>query len=75
MQTAVSFSFFLFFWNYYFTVRYIKNVDGFTGCYRGLIPKLCAYTVSAVAFEKASKCIKFNDEPSKEIYDCDLEER
>lgn len=55
-------------------VRYIKNVDGFTGCYRGLIPKLCSYTVSAVAFEKTSKCIKFEDEPSKEIYDCDLEE-
>ncbi|KAG6797713.1 mitochondrial carrier 2 isoform X1 [Apis mellifera caucasica] len=55
-------------------VRYIKNVDGFTGCYRGLIPKLCAYTMSAVAFEKTSKSIKFKDEPSKEIYDCDLEE-
>ena len=59
----------------YFAVRYIKNVDGFTGCYRGLVPKLCAYTVSAVAFEKTSKCIKFKDEPSKEIYDGDLEER
>lgn len=55
-------------------VRYIKNVDGFTGCYRGLVPKLCAYTVSAIAFEKTSKCIKFKDEPSKEIYDGDLEE-
>ncbi|OAD62091.1 Mitochondrial carrier like protein 2 [Eufriesea mexicana] len=51
-------------------VIYIKNVDGFTGCYRGLIPKLCAYTVSATAFEKTSKSIKFKDEPSKD----DLEE-
>lgn len=31
--------------------------------------------MSAVAFEKTSKSIKFKDEPSKEIYDCDLEER
>ncbi|XP_076760855.1 mitochondrial carrier homolog 2 [Xylocopa sonorina] len=55
-------------------VKYIKNVDGFTGCYRGLIPRLCANTVSAVVFQKTSKSIKFKDEPSKEIYDGDLEE-
>lgn len=55
-------------------IRYIKNVDGFTGCYRGLIPKLCANTVSAVAFKKTAKSIKFKDEPNKEIYDGDLEE-
>ncbi|KOC63222.1 Mitochondrial carrier like protein 2 [Habropoda laboriosa] len=47
-------------------VRYIKNVDGYTGCYRGLIPKLCASTVSAAVFEKTYKSIKFVDEP--EIY-------
>ena len=39
-------------------VRYIKSVDGFSGCYRGLIPKLCAYTVSNVAFKRTSKCIE-----------------
>lgn len=55
-------------------VRYIKNVDGFTGCYRGLIPKLCSYTVSAVAFEKTAKLVKFDKEPSKEICYADLDE-
>ncbi|CAK9797728.1 Mitochondrial carrier homolog 2 [Anthophora quadrimaculata] len=56
-------------------VRYIKNVDGYTGCYRGLIPKLCASTVSAVVFEKVSKSIKFVDEPGKEIDNADLEKK
>lgn len=30
-------------------IKYIKRVDGFTGCYRGLVPKLCSYTVSTIA--------------------------
>ncbi|KAK2575052.1 hypothetical protein KPH14_008792 [Odynerus spinipes] len=55
-------------------VRYIKNVDGFTGCYRGLVPKLCAYTISAIAFEKTSECISFSDEPDKNIDDEELSE-
>ncbi|XP_063986871.1 mitochondrial carrier homolog 2-like [Diachasmimorpha longicaudata] len=33
-------------------VKYIKSVDGFSGCYRGLVPKLCADAVSTVAVEK-----------------------
>ncbi|XP_076245757.1 mitochondrial carrier homolog 2 isoform X1 [Calliopsis andreniformis] len=48
-------------------VKYIKSVDGFSGCYRGLIPKLCAFTVSTVAFKKTSKCIKFSDKSNKEV--------
>ncbi|KAF7396039.1 hypothetical protein HZH68_010089 [Vespula germanica] len=55
-------------------VRYIKNVDGFSGCYRGLVPKLCAYTISAVAFEKTSECISFSGEPDKNIDDEELSE-
>lgn len=56
-------------------VRYIKNVDGFTGCYCGLMPKLCAYTISAVAFEKTSKLIKFSDERNVDTNDdCQREE-
>ncbi|XP_015122209.1 mitochondrial carrier homolog 2 [Diachasma alloeum] len=52
-------------------VRYIKNVDGFSGCYRGFVPKLCAYTVSAVAIEKVSESNYFlkyfpEDETRKE---------
>lgn len=35
-----------------FTVKYIKSVDGFTGCYRGLIPKVCSCTVSTIACDK-----------------------
>ncbi|XP_035732410.1 mitochondrial carrier homolog 2-like [Vespa mandarinia] len=53
-------------------VRYIKNVDGFSGCYRGLVPKLCAYTISAVAFEKTSECISFSGEPDQNIDDEEL---
>lgn len=33
-------------------VKYIKSVDGFTGCYRGLVPKVCAYTVGTIACDK-----------------------
>ncbi|XP_015171611.1 PREDICTED: mitochondrial carrier homolog 2-like [Polistes dominula] len=55
-------------------VKYIKSVDGFAGCYRGLVPKLCAYTLSAVAFEKTSECITFSDEPDKNKDDEELTE-
>lgn len=30
-------------------VRYIKSEDGLTGCYRGLVPKLCGNIISAIA--------------------------
>lgn len=40
-------------------VRYIKTVDGFTGCYRGLVPRLCAYSISAVAIESTGESILF----------------
>lgn len=67
------------FYNYKFNrrllaVRYIKSVDGFSGCYRGLVPKLCAYTVSAIAFEKTSESIKFENESDKKIDEDDLSE-
>lgn len=42
-------------------VRYIKSVDGFTGCYRGLVPKLCAYSVSAVVADKVSDSFIFTE--------------
>lgn len=56
-------------------VKYIKSVDGFTGCYRGLVPKLCSYTVSAIAFDKTSESIKFDDEPDKQIDEEELTEQ
>lgn len=37
-----------------FSVKHIKSVDGFAGCYRGLVPKLCSYTVSTIASQKTS---------------------
>lgn len=33
-------------------IAYIKRVDGFVGCYRGLGPKLCASTVSSITYQK-----------------------
>jgi len=35
-------------------------VDGFTGCYRGLVPKLCSYTVSTIAYDKTLEYIQSN---------------
>lgn len=53
--------------------RYIRKVDGLTGCYRGLVPKLCAYTISAVAMERTFECIKFDCDAV--VYDELLTER
>lgn len=39
-------------------MKYIKNVDGISGCYRGVIPKMCADTVNAIVFDKTSKSVK-----------------
>lgn len=33
-------------------IAYIKRVDGFVGCYRGLGPKLCASTISSITYQK-----------------------
>lgn len=33
-------------------MKYIKSVDGFIGCYRGLVPKVCGNLVSAIASQK-----------------------
>lgn len=35
-----------------FSVAYIMRVDGFLGCYRGLVPKLCASTISSITYQK-----------------------
>ena len=57
-----------------FAVRYIKSIDGFYGCYRGLAPKLCAHTICAVAFDKSVKAVKFEDEPIDTIPIDDLDD-
>ena len=46
---------------FFFAVKYIKSIDGFTGCYRGLTPKICASTVYTIAFEKTVKAVKFKN--------------
>lgn len=33
-------------------IAYIKRVDGFVGCYRGLGPKLCANAISSITYQK-----------------------
>ncbi|GFG32428.1 hypothetical protein Cfor_02528 [Coptotermes formosanus] len=33
-------------------IAYIRRVDGFVGCYRGLGPKLCANTISSITYQK-----------------------
>lgn len=37
-------------------VKYIYTIDGFYGCYRGLVPKLCANLVNVVTCEMAANC-------------------
>lgn len=64
--------------NVYKYIKYIKSVDGFTGCYRGLVPKLCAYTVSAIVSEKTAESIKLRQGESHQVEpedDDDDEER
>lgn len=41
-------------------IAYIKRVDGFVGCYRGLGPKLCASTISSITYQKL--CVKKAEE-------------
>lgn len=36
----------------FFSVKHIKSVDGFIGCYTGLAPKLCGNIMSAVVTQK-----------------------
>lgn len=56
-------------------MRYIKAVDGFTGCYRGLVPKLCAYTVNGVIMEKVNDSYLFTKIfPQVQDDDEDIEE-
>ncbi|XP_012273834.1 mitochondrial carrier homolog 2 [Orussus abietinus] len=59
--------------NIFSYVKYIKSVDGFTGCYRGFAPKLCSYTLSAVAVEKTRECFTFTNVPDSQVDDEDDE--
>ncbi|XP_046389493.1 mitochondrial carrier homolog 2-like [Ischnura elegans] len=41
-------------------VSYIKGIDGFTGCYRGLTPKLCACLVSSLTYQRIRESWEFD---------------
>lgn len=47
-------------------VRYIKSVDGFSGCYRGLVPKVCGSIAGAVASQKIVERME-RDDPDEEV--------
>lgn len=38
-------------------VSHIKRIDGFAGCYRGFVPKICASALCAIAVDKTLKFI------------------
>ncbi|XP_032677266.1 mitochondrial carrier homolog 2 isoform X2 [Odontomachus brunneus] len=46
--------------NIFAYVKHIKKVDGFTGCYKGLVPKLCSYTVSTIASQKTAEYLQLD---------------
>lgn len=37
-------------------------MDGFVGCYRGLGPKLCAYTINNITYQKVHEQIIFEND-------------
>lgn len=41
-------------------VSYIKGIDGFTGCYRGLAPKLCSCLASSLTYQCIRERWQFN---------------
>lgn len=38
-------------------------MDGFTGCYRGLVPKIVGNTVGALASQKVLECMELDKQP------------
>lgn len=47
-------------------VKFIKAVDGFAGCYRGLLPKVCGNLASAIASQKViERMDSGKDEPDE----------
>ncbi|CAG7838271.1 unnamed protein product [Allacma fusca] len=43
-------------------LRYLKSVDGFSGCYRGLTARLCGSTVSACVYNTLSKKVSISED-------------
>lgn len=53
----------------FLAVKHIKSIDGFTGCYRGLLPKVCSYTVSTIAYDKTLEYLQPNSVEQNENED------
>jgi hypothetical protein len=58
-----------------FSVAYIKSVDGYVGWYRGLGPKLCAYAVSTITYQKVHKQITSENDSVTETDEETTEQR
>ncbi|KAJ8985552.1 hypothetical protein NQ317_019936 [Molorchus minor] len=59
-------------------VKHIKSVDGFTGCYNGLAPKVCGNLLSAIATQKLLDYLeppKDDDELDEELTEEQKRER
>lgn len=52
-------------------VKYIKSVDGFTGCYRGIVPKVCGNIVGVVTSSKIARKYDKLEKHSEELDDPD----
>ncbi|XP_071442970.1 mitochondrial carrier homolog 2-like [Hetaerina americana] len=48
-------------------VSYIKGVDGFSGCYRGLAPKLCSCLVSSLTYQRVRESWQFDWEKRRAL--------
>lgn len=55
-----------FYYTHISTVKHIKTVDGLTGCYRGVVPKVCGNLVSAVVSQKMLDCLSDEEEITEE---------
>ncbi len=53
----------------FLAVKHIKSLDGFTGCYRGLVPKVCSYTISTIACDKTLEYLQSNSVEQNEDED------
>lgn len=46
-------------------VKYIKSVDGFVGCYRGIVPKLCGNVASVIACHKVLETLELGHDENE----------
>lgn len=53
--------------NGFLIVKHIKSVDGFIGCYRGLIPKFCVNLISGLTFQWTSNLVYFENKFNKPV--------